>query len=88
MPFRLRQSMPTYSVGKISFQYPEIDSETQVSRMVEHPQQVALPDSKMTDLDLQLKAGVPLQKVNCEVLAPTGLDKVLNAPEEQVKDGE
>lgn len=90
MPWRNRQKMPQYSCGQISYQYPEIDAETNISRMVDKPQQVNLPDSKMTDLDLQLKAGVNLQKVNCELINPDveGLSKAFNASEEEVKEGE
>lgn len=68
MPFRVRQKMQSYSCGKIVFQNLDFDDTTNVGRIVDVSQQSKLPDCKNTDLEVQLKAGVPLKKVNCQLI--------------------
>lgn len=78
MPFRARQKMQSYSCGKIAFQNLEFDDTTNVGRIVDVPQQSKLPDCKNTDLEVQLKAGVPLKKVNCQLIESASANAVLS----------
>lgn len=86
MPLREFQKLETFSTGDIVYQVEEVNPETGISRKVDVSQCAKLPDASMTDLAKQLKAGVNLQQVNCEVIDPVGTVNLSSGEEEKKED--
>lgn len=72
MPLRCRQKLEQFGCGDILYQRDEVNPDTGYSRKVDYSQCVKLPDQSKTDLAKMLKAGVSLERVNCELLNPKG----------------
>ena len=72
MPMRERQKLEMFGAGDIIYQREEINPDTGYSRKVDVSQCVKLPDPVKTNLAKMIKAGVSLERVNCELLDPVG----------------
>lgn len=86
MPLRVFQKLESFAIGDIVYQVDEVNPETGYSRKVDVSQCAKLPDASMTDLAKQIKAGVNLQQVNCEVIDPVGTINLSPAQEEKQED--
>lgn len=73
MPLRCFQKLENFGFGDIVYQVESVNPDTGYSRKVDVSQCEKLPDSDMTDLGKQIKAGVNLERVNCELLNPKGV---------------
>lgn len=72
MPMRERQKLEMFGAGDIVYQRDEVNPDTGYSRKVDSSQCVKLPDQGKTNLANMIKAGVQLERVNCELLNPVG----------------
>lgn len=73
MGMRLLQSMrPAGRAGQIKYIQVHSNPDTGACERVEVEQCAVLPDAKQTDLGLLIKAGVPLEQVNCKLINPSG----------------
>lgn len=68
MSFRERQKFVSCGAAEVKEQLYSINPDNGVAELKEFSYSSKLPDPSMTDLGLQLKAGVPLQSVDTKVV--------------------